>query len=101
MKVRLIKKLDNKYDKDVIRVELRGLDKIGYVANSPHTVIGESCSVGRMYDLMKKEAKGKFLSHDSLRRSLRVEGRLRRYGEIFVLGKKCLREIIDSAEVFA
>ena len=52
---------DNEYDKEAIRVELKGLGKIGYVANSPHTVIGESKSSGRMYDLMKKKAKGKVL----------------------------------------
>jgi hypothetical protein len=59
MKVRLIKEPDNEYDKEAIRVELKGLGKIGYVANSPYTVIGESMSAGRMYELMKKKAKGK------------------------------------------
>ena len=61
MKVKLIKEPDNEYDKEAIRVELKGLGKIGYVANSPYTVIGESKSAGRMYDLMKKKAKGKVL----------------------------------------
>ncbi|MCR5719963.1 MAG: HIRAN domain-containing protein [Lachnospiraceae bacterium] len=58
MKVKLIKEPDNEYDKEAIRVELKGLGKIGYVANSTHTVIGESYSAGRMYDLIKKKAKG-------------------------------------------
>jgi len=61
MKVKLIKEPDNEYDKETIRVELKGLGKIGYVANSTHTVLGESYSAGRMYDLMKKKAKGKVL----------------------------------------
>ena len=61
MKVKLIKEPDNKYDKEAIRVELKGLGKIGYVANSPYTVLGESKSAGRMYDLMKKKAKGRVL----------------------------------------
>ena len=61
MKVKLIKEPDNEYDKEAIRVELKGLGKIGYVANSTHTVLGESYSAGRMYDLMKKKAKGKVL----------------------------------------
>ena len=60
MKVRLIKEPDNEYDKEAIRVELKGLGKIGYVANSPYTVLGDSKSAGRMYDLMKK-AKGKVI----------------------------------------
>ena len=61
MKVKLIKEPDNEYDKEAIRVELKGLGKIGYVANSPYTVIGESRSAGRMYDMMKKKAKGRIL----------------------------------------
>jgi hypothetical protein len=61
MKVKLIKEPDNEYDKEAIRVELKGLGKIGYVANSPYTVIGKSISAGRMYDLIKKKAKGKII----------------------------------------
>lgn len=61
MKIRLVKDPDNEYDREAIRAELKGLGKIGYVANSPYTVIGESKSAGRMYDLMKKKAKGKVL----------------------------------------
>ncbi len=61
MNVKLIKEPDNEYDKEAIRVELKGLGKIGYVANSPYTVIGESRSAGRMYDMMKKKATGKVL----------------------------------------
>ena len=61
MQVKLIKEPDNAYDKEAIRVELKGLGKIGYVANSPYTVLGDSKSAGRMYDLMKRKAKGKVL----------------------------------------
>jgi hypothetical protein len=50
MKVILVKEPDNKYDKEAIRVELPGLGKIGYVANSTNTVLGESMSAGRLYD---------------------------------------------------
>jgi hypothetical protein len=59
MKVKLVKEPDNEYDKEAIRVEFKGLGKIGYVANSPYTVIGESKSAGRMYDFMKKKAKAR------------------------------------------
>lgn len=57
--MKLVKEPDNEYDKEAIRVEINGLGKIGYVANSPYTVIGESRSAGRIYDLIKKKAKGK------------------------------------------
>lgn len=36
-----------------------GVGKIGYVANSPHTVKGDSFSAGRMYDHFKNKAEGK------------------------------------------
>lgn len=61
MKIKLIKEPDNEFDREAIRVELKGLGKIGYVANSPYTVIGESQSAGRMYDSIKKKASGKIL----------------------------------------
>ena len=59
MKVRLEKEPDNEYDKEAIQVKMKGLGKIGYVANSPYTVIGESFSAGRLYDRIGDTAKGK------------------------------------------
>lgn len=50
MTIHLIKEPDNKHDREAIRAEMDGLGKIGYVANSPHTVLGESFSAGRLYD---------------------------------------------------
>ena len=50
MKVKPIKEPDNEYDKEAIKVTYEGLGKIGYVANSSYTVIGESMSAGRLYD---------------------------------------------------
>ena len=50
MKIRLIKEPDNKFDTEAIRIELEGLGVIGYVGNSPFTVVGESYSAGRLYD---------------------------------------------------
>lgn len=35
------------------------LGKIGYVASSPYTVLGESYSAGRLYDKISEEASGK------------------------------------------
>ena len=48
--VKLVKEPDNEHDREAIRVEMEGLGKIGYVANSPYTVLGESFSAGRIYD---------------------------------------------------
>ena len=42
MKVRLVKEPDNNFDSEAIKVEIDGLGHIGYVANSPYTIAGES-----------------------------------------------------------
>ena len=59
MKVKLIKEPDNEHDSEAIRVEIKSLGKIGYVANSPYTVIGNSRSAGRIYDTFEDKTKGK------------------------------------------
>ena len=59
MKVRLIKEPDNDYDREAIRAELEGLGKIGYVANSVGTVLGDSVSAGRLYDKIGDTAEAK------------------------------------------
>ena len=37
-----VKEPDNEYDNEAIQVKIKGLGKVGYVANSPYTVKGES-----------------------------------------------------------
>ena len=59
MKVRLEKEPDNKYDREAIKVTVKGLGQVGYVANSPRTVIGESFSAGRLYDKIGDTAKAR------------------------------------------
>ena len=61
MKVKLIKEPDNEHDKEAIQVKVKGLGKVGYVANSPFTVKGESMSAGRLYDKLGDKAKGKIV----------------------------------------
>ena len=61
MKIRLKKEPDNEHDKEAICAELKGLGKIGYVANSTYTVIGDSYSAGRLYEHMGEKAKAKVL----------------------------------------
>ncbi len=55
----LYKEPDNEYDKEAIQVKMKGLGKVGYVANSPYSVKGESVSAGRLYDKIGDKAKGK------------------------------------------
>jgi CRISPR/Cas system-associated endonuclease/helicase Cas3 len=67
LKVKLIKEPDNDFDKEAIRVEAEGIGKIGYVANSVKTVVGNCMSAGRLYDRIgdEAEAKVKFILSDS------------------------------------
>ena len=58
MKVELKKEPDNEYDREAIAVNIDGLSQVGYVANSPYTVIGESVSAGRLYDKIGDTAIG-------------------------------------------
>ena len=61
MKLKLKKEPDNKFDKEAIVVKKEGLGEIGHVANSAHTVIGESMSAGRIYDKIGDTAEGTVL----------------------------------------
>ena len=61
MKIRLEKEPDNRHDREAIKVLLDGVGHIGYVANSPWTVIGESWSAGRLYDKIGDTAEGTIL----------------------------------------
>lgn len=61
MKVKLVKDPDNEADAEAIKVEIEGLGHIGYVANSPYTVVGESYSAGRLYDKIGDNVEAKVL----------------------------------------
>lgn len=60
-KLELEKEPDNKYDREAIMVKMHGLGKIGYVANSVYTVMGESMSAGRLYDKIGNKATAKVI----------------------------------------
>ncbi len=61
MSLRLVKETDNEVDSEAISVEMEGLGQVGYVANSPYTVEGESYSAGRLYDKIGDTAAGTVL----------------------------------------
>ena len=49
-KLLLVKEPENEHDKEAIRVELTGLGKVGYVANSSFSVLGDTMSAGGIYE---------------------------------------------------
>ena len=61
MKLILEKEPDNEYDKEAILVKMEGIGKLGYVANSPYTVLGDSMSAGRLYDRIGEKTYGKVI----------------------------------------
>ena len=73
--VRLVKEPDNEVDSEAIKVEMDGLKQVGYVANSPYTVVGESMSAGRIYDKIGDTACGtvKYVLGESVLCELRAE----------------------------
>ena len=61
MKVKLTKEPDNEYDKEAIKVSMKGIGDIGHVANSSYTVMGDSMSAGRLYDKIGDKATAKVI----------------------------------------
>lgn len=61
MEVTLKKEPNNLFDKEAIEVTMEALGRIGHVANSVSTVIGECYSAGRIFDKFKDIAKAKVL----------------------------------------
>lgn len=56
--VKLIKDYNNSIDQEAIRVEIKTLNTVGYVANSVNTVAKGTKSAGRIYDDFEDEIKG-------------------------------------------
>jgi hypothetical protein len=52
--VLLVKEPGNEYDENAIRVDLAPVGCVGYVANSPHTVIEGTMSANRIYNSMEQ-----------------------------------------------
>lgn len=66
--VKLAKEPNNRHDSEAIVVTLPYIEKIGYVANSIHTVYEGSCSAGRLYDQFERFAYAEVLivTHSSV-----------------------------------
>lgn len=62
--IKLTKEPENPYDAESIACEMRHFGKIGYLANSTHTVIKGTMSAGRLYDKINDEyfAKIRFIT---------------------------------------
>lgn len=61
MTVKLKKEPKNEQDPEAIMVKMKGIGKVGYVANSVYTVKGDTMSAGRLYDKIGKKAKAKIV----------------------------------------
>lgn len=54
-KLRCEKEPENLYDSDAIKVILKGVGTVGYVANSPFTTATGTYSAGRVHDKVKRK----------------------------------------------
>jgi len=57
--IKLKKDYNNPHDDEAIRVEIESIGKVGYVANSTHTVAKGTRSAGRIYDTFTDSCDGK------------------------------------------
>lgn len=53
---------DNSFDKEAIEVIAPFLERVGFVANSPYTVLDGTMSAGRIYDHIPKKCCAKVLT---------------------------------------
>ncbi|WP_339062113.1 HIRAN domain-containing protein [Tepidibacillus marianensis] len=60
-RVKLTKNYENPHDSEAIKVELEPIGKVGYVANSTHTVARGTRSAGRIYDLFNESCSGQVM----------------------------------------
>lgn len=54
-KVKCIKEKNNPYDDEAIKVVMKEIGTVGYVANSPYTAATGTLSAGRIYEKVKKK----------------------------------------------
>jgi hypothetical protein len=64
--LKLKKDLENQHDDEAIEAQIESVGKIGYVANSAHTVARGTKSAGRIYDAFKDECRARirFIARD-------------------------------------
>jgi hypothetical protein len=64
----LRKDYENNYDDEAIQVEIENVGKVGYIANSTHTVVRGCKSAGRIYDtfLDKTRARVMFIMNNTV-----------------------------------
>ena len=54
-KVKCIKEKDNPYDNEAIKVVIKDIGTVGYIANTPYTAATGTMSAGRIYEKVKKK----------------------------------------------
>lgn len=54
-KIKCMKDKNNPYDSEAIKVVMKEIGTVGYVANSPYTTATGTMSAGRIYEKVKKK----------------------------------------------
>ena len=89
MKVKLTKEPDNEYDKEAIKVSMKGIGDIGHVANSTYTVMGNSMSAGRLYDKIGDKATAKIVL-------VTPHGTICKVSKKSLIGRRMVKEDVDT-----
>ena len=54
-RIKCVKEKNNPYDNEAIKVVMKDIGTVGYIANAPYTVTKGTMSAGRIYEKVKKK----------------------------------------------
>ncbi|MGM0123222.1 hypothetical protein IGI37_000588 [Enterococcus sp. AZ194] len=93
----LVKEPDNSFDEEAIAVTAPVIGKVGYVANSPHTIARGCLSAGRIYDLLPTECVviPRFITQTKIIARVYPDKKLITHTEITITDSKEFKEMTD------
>ncbi len=80
--IRLVKEPGNPYDAEAVRAEMPFIGRVGYAANSPHTMAQGTYSAGRLYDKMGDAVFARVMFTTQTKVIARVEWGLKKVVEV-------------------
>jgi hypothetical protein len=93
----LVKEPENIFDEEAIAVMAPVIGKVGYVANSPHTLAKGCLSGGRIYDLLPNECLviPRFITQTKIIARVHPDKKLVTHTEITIADSNEFREMSD------
>ncbi|WP_161842149.1 HIRAN domain-containing protein [Candidatus Enterococcus huntleyi] len=93
----LVKEPNNFFDEEAIAVMAPVIGKVGYVANSPHTLARGCMSAGRIYDLLPNECMvvPRFITQTKIIARVYPDKKLVTHTEITIADSEEFKEMTD------